>query len=83
MVSDAEIATLRAENAAMLASLAQATAAAKNMAVEGRALEIRLDQVEAQSKRANVQYDAVYTMSRAKVRISPGSWAPHKCLIMR
>ena len=79
-MSDAEIATLRAKNASMLASLAQATAAVNNMAVEGRAVEIRLNQVEAQSRRANVQYDAVYTMSRAKVRISPRSWAPHKCL---
>ena len=82
-MSDAEIATLRAQNESMLASLAQATAAVKNMAEEGSALEIRLNHVEAQSRRENVQYDAVYTMSRAKVRISPGSGAPHTCLIMK
>ena len=49
------------------------------MAVEGRAPEIRLHQVEAQSSRTNVQLDAVVKMSRAKERISPrlgrGSWA--------
>ena len=44
------------------------------MAVEGRALEIRLDQVKAQSSRTNVQLDAVVKMSRAKERISPRSW---------
>ncbi|CAN0266241.1 unnamed protein product [Ascophyllum nodosum] len=65
-----EIATLRAQNESMLASLAQATAAVKNMAEEGSALEIRLNHVEAQSRRENVQYDAVYTMSRAKVDFS-------------
>ncbi|CAN0411767.1 unnamed protein product [Ascophyllum nodosum] len=68
--AEREIATLRAENAAMLASLAQATAAVKNMAEDGSALEIRLNHVEAQSSRTSVQYDAVYTMSRAKVDFS-------------
>ena len=66
----------------MLASLVPTTAAVKNMAVEGRAPEIHLDQVEAQSSHTNVQLDAVVKMSRAKERISPRSWAPHKCLIM-
>ena len=82
-MSDAEIVPLRAENVAMFASLAQTAAAVKNMAVRGRALEIRLDQVEAQSSRTNVQLDAVAMISRTKVPISPGSWAPHMFFIMR
>ena len=49
----------------MLASLAQTTAAVKIVAVRGRALEIRLDQVEEQSSRTNVQLDAMAMISRA------------------